>query len=447
MLQESVLRTGIIPIPTWGSNDNVTILSALYSNMETVTPFRIPVIINDKTSDMSIEYKNVKIKPSNSMPLIKNKKIKPYEYANQVCKGFKEAYLLYLKEEEYIDELIMPIWDYKTRFLLRHTQQYNMYLAASLSPVFLRNFKERLMMLQVLQKERKEKKIVKQEIEDIYQLDIPLFEIRGKEYSNYFKTSAYKCFTERKKHINKVDLERQINFIEFSLEVDKINLSKDGNYQKFTVRQLSLYLKNALKKICKYIECNAVIENKDICWMSLYFNRNGSWKFESINFDFYSGLGGISVFLAQMLKMGLLSSDNILKLSIEKLFAYTDNTELTRAKTGLMVGEGSIAFTYLTLFQITGDTLFWSYTEKQALILEQIYEKDLELDFLSGNAGAIYLLIKMYEVSHDKKWLILAKKIGDFLWKKGEKQKKELVLYVSYTRWLWGELHMETADL
>lgn len=111
-----------------------------------------------------------------------------------------------------------------------------------------------------------------------------------------------------------------------------------------------------------------------------------------------------------MLKMGLLSSDNILKLSIEKLFAYTDNTELTRAKTGLMVGEGSIAFTYLTLFQITGDTLFWSYTEKQALILEQIYEKDLELDFLSGNAGAIYLLIKMYEVSHDKKWLILAKK-------------------------------------
>ena len=42
-------------------------------------------------------------------------------------------------------------------------------------------------MLQVLQRREKEKKIVKQEIEDIYQLDIPLFEIRGRNIQTISK--------------------------------------------------------------------------------------------------------------------------------------------------------------------------------------------------------------------------------------------------------------------
>ena len=78
----------------------------------------------------------------------------------------------------------------------------------------------------------------------------------------------------------------------------------------------------------------------------------------------------------------------------EKLFRYTENQiqHSQRTTTGAMLGSGSNVYAYLILYCISEKREYLDYAKAHAELLKKNYEKDEKYDFLSGNAGAIYVL-------------------------------------------------------
>lgn len=69
-LKHSVLKTGILPLPIWETEQNYAIVSALHKGGKIRTPFKMPVIHNRHTSDVEITYECIEFELSDSVPCL-----------------------------------------------------------------------------------------------------------------------------------------------------------------------------------------------------------------------------------------------------------------------------------------------------------------------------------------------------------------------------------------
>ena len=67
--------------------------------------------------------------------------------------------------------------------------------------------------------------------------------------------------------------------------------------------------------------------------------------------------------------------------------------------TGLYDGESSIVYVYLLLYELTGQEEWMEYAQKHFGIVRRLIPKDQNMDYLTGNAGAIAVALKLYKVT------------------------------------------------
>lgn len=425
-VQDSVLRAGILPVPVWQNGEDGVMLSALYRGEAMRTAVQVPVIEKPGTSEMCITYRRIPVTQGNSLPVWNGKRADPGKYTEQLRRGFTLSYRLWMESQEEVETLLEPFWEEDTRFLLRHTQQYHMYLSSSLHPVFLQNTEYRLMMLQVLQKGNRDMDMVRQEIGQMFQMDIPFFSCGGKEWNPYFRTSVYECYRERAEETNEADLDRQLELINLSMEMaaPENRINRYFEPEEKEPNPSCPDIDAAIRKILLEVEKKAVLEQGDICWKTMHCESSYLWQIRPVDLSFYNGISGIAVFLALAKRAGFGVNDRIYGQTMRKLSALIDREGREDRRTGLMFGEGSIAYACLLLYQITGKKRFWEYAKKQALWIEKLYPEDVSHDLPGGNAGAILVLTEMYRQSKEGLWLELAVKIGDDLWKKAVRQER-----------------------
>lgn len=109
ILGESVLKTGILPVPIWKNDEKGVILSALCVEGDRRSSVHLPVIRNGKTSEMYVEYKYVSISHKSSIPVISGKAVNPIQYTDELCKGFAGAYKLYTQKKKNSRFVDLPI--------------------------------------------------------------------------------------------------------------------------------------------------------------------------------------------------------------------------------------------------------------------------------------------------------------------------------------------------
>ncbi len=68
--------------------------------------------------------------------------------------------------------------------------------------------------------------------------------------------------------------------------------------------------------------------------------------------------------------------------------------------------------------------LYLDYAKKHAKIVEQLIEEDTEYDLLNGNAGAVHVLLMLYELTGDRTYLDISERAMDVLKKTAEKQEQ-----------------------
>lgn len=417
-LQDTVLTTGILPVPVWRTEQGAVILSALHRNGQVKSPMKLPVVVASETSEMRIDYRYVDLKIGNCLPVYEGEAAEPGEYVECLCRGFEKAYRIWMKRRKEAVRMAAPFWRVKSRFLIRHTQQYKMYLSASLHPSLLRDNGMRRELFERLKKSGEATETVEKEIEALMKLDIPLFECRADETEARFGASAYEEYQERLSRMGEKDLWRQTRLIRLSMELADIFSCRSQYFARADRRnEGNGTALRALRRVQFFIEKEAFAEKDDMCWMKLHMEDNGSWRLMPVDASFYDGMGGIAVFAAAAGRKGGWEDQKFGDRLIRS-FERAAEKEADGRGTGLMTGSGSVVFSWICLYKLCGERGFLEKAEKYASILSGQYQSDQKLDLLSGNAGAVVALVCLFEASGNRKWLELARRIGEWLWER-----------------------------
>lgn len=435
-IMTSVLNTGILPVLTWGTGNNRVLMSAVNMHGKIRTPFKMPVVKDDKTSNIHIEYEQVEFEIKECIVRLNGEVVNSEEYTGEIIRGFRMAYTEILQNQK-LRNMLKTFFHEKSRVILRHTQQYYMYLFASFHPDYMKDRKQREELLQVLHKKGEtqlQKELRDYEIQSLLELDIPYFEIdgnsrsifdgNGKEYQGYLPCTPYESWIEHMKQLSCQDMEQQCDYIRLSM-----GLLNHGYIGEKNTRWADE--NTCIHQIAEWICRTAVIDGADIGWAGLHFWDNGYWSLKPCGMYLYDGIAGIVLFLAKYLDRYQDSScrqdvEKIYKLAIEKLEKYTDlrceqNEVPEPLATGLYDGESSIVYVYLILYEITGQEKWIKNAQKHFEIVAKLLPKDENMDYLSGNAGAIVAAMKLYQLTGEIEYCTAAIETEKDLWKKGQR--------------------------
>lgn len=418
-IEFSVLQTGFLPELYWGKIEEKSFPSGLHSEEIIRTRIKIPVICNPYSSQIEIKHKEGIINMGKSVVRKEKQTINIQEYTNEICAGFNHAYRRGLSQKEEITVLLSKLDEKKSRYLIRHTQQYEMYLNTSFFPEFMKKIENRIYFFYVLKKNKKTEEyndeIFRSELSALLNLDIPIY------YSQIGKEENWNRKIESHiKYLSEDDLFRQIMLIRMSLGC---NLPEVNNscYIKLDRKLKSPFdIAYNLKKIFlkwKFKEKDATF------YLSTKF-YDDKWNIEIMDMSLYSGIPGLTISFALLAlytgnKTEMQECENL----SNEMFNYTDEVsnkirEREFEQTGMFEGEGSIVYGYLILYKILKLPKYLQYAKKHVEIVNDLVLKDENYDLLSGNAGWIIVLLKLYEISKGKKYLDNALMVEKVLWGK-----------------------------
>lgn len=442
-LANSVIHTGMLPVLTWGRGNSRVLISAMGTEEKIKTPFKLPVVKDDKTSDIHIEYEPVEMQIKECIVRLNDQVINAADYTECIIRGFCRAYMVTMADKK-VEVMLSGFFDGRSRVVLRHTQQYAMYLMASFHPDYMKSRECRKALLNVIHKEGESsfmKEIHDYEIDSLLEMDIPCFEIdansrsvydgNGGEHKEYLPCTPYESWRMHMKQMSYSDMECQCDYIRLSMEMLK---ASDGKKKMFPTRikgydtdkERKIY--SQIRKIVHRICSRAIIREQSAGWAGLQFWDNGHWNLRSGGIYLYDGISGIVLFLAKYLhdfEEKNASAEEIYHLAVLRLKAYTDEIHKKQIYdknllTGIVNGESSVVYTYLYLFKLTGKRVWMIYAEKHFSIIERVWKEDSQLDYLSGNAGAIVVAVMLYKETGNLKYYEIAADMEKDLWKKGQ---------------------------
>lgn len=435
-IKNSVLRVGILPSAIWNKDGNGIILNALNQGKARKTPFKVPVICNGESSDICIEYRQGIIKMTNCLPAWKGETVRPDFCTKFLCMGFYKAYLYFLQNKSSLVQECMQLFQNESRCLFRHTQQYHMFLQSSYYPEFLEATEKRRLFLHVLDRKERYSCLLQYERDSLLQTNIPVFYLQGSstavkdgneaEYHNFLKYQPKDTWAKKIDLLSMKDLERQINFIEYSMEYLS---ERKYMHRKNEVCCLDSENKNYRERVNKQV---GIIADQ-VCGMAIICGEHdiefcvprqtekGMHQFGASGMYLYDGIAGIAVFLASVIQVGETCSlyEYILGVIRNKLFEYTDKKDIKQAAlkpAGIFDGEGSIVFAYILLYRLTGEEQYLNYAKLHAGIVQKIWENEASMDFMSGLAGIAVVFCYLYRETQQREYLDNAVAMGEKIW-------------------------------
>ncbi len=415
-MKHSVLSVGILPVMIWGENGEGIILNALNRGGAAKTPFRVPVIREQESSAIHIAYQQGSAELPGSMPIYQGRRTEPATYAGEIQEGFQNAYRFFLKEGRQLTIRFEALFSGKSRYLIRHTQQYQMYLQTSFYPEFLACRGRRKLFLHILDKNQRDERLAAQEREAVYQMDIPVF----------YQEGSRERWREKLRCLGEDDLKRQLSLIGLSLGLleerkyvrKKAGCPGDSKDTGIWKERVGIQVRRIADSICAM----ALTMGDDIGFYGPRIEEDGNFKIGPVDIYLYEGICGIAVFLAAVIREYPTEKYcHIFDLTIRKLQCYTEGSkgkipDKEMGYTGAFLGEGSVVFTYLLLYEITGEKEFLAWAKRHAEIVEGIWEMEQSMDYLTGLSGAVIVFLKLFRLSGKKRYLETAVRMGERIW-------------------------------
>lgn len=449
-LSDSVLFSGLLPFYHWNKKGEGINQSAVNGVGGQKYPFRVPVIVNERTSDMKIEYQSPVSRNVQNLATLEGKFYEPYLYKKEMTEGFTEAYRQVISNKDDFFDQLKNSKNIKNRVLLADTQRYSMMISSSYHPSLLRDGAEREIFLysMLCGREERDMELVEHEVAGMLDGDIPYFHsvLRRKELFSEQKVIRHHDLPEepiefvraRIKALSEMDLEIQTEYIGLSLDLmpDKNDGYMNRVYRVTDSKLMEQANKGSVRytaddltdRILKYAVWNK--KKTEVSWYTVQLSSFGkmNWDIKPMNHYLYDGLSGMLLVFSELKKR---STDKnikeIYRTLKNMLFSYTDQgieslAGLDSQNTGAYDGESSIAYVYILLYRQSGNEEFLEYAMKHAGIVEKLIDQDIRYDLLSGNAGAAWIMILLYEITKDSKYILLAERCIARLEQRSERQ-------------------------
>lgn len=447
-LQDSVLSAGILPSYHWLMNENGVNISAISSGEFQTLPVKIPKLANAYTSDMCITYQFGTIPAAKNYVILKDKKVSPESYVNEIIQGFQNSYLFVQQYPDKFTEQLQGFHKLFSRHLITDTQKYTMLLNASYHPQLLDKQESRMKFLQNLHKGKipkdapsiSDKAIQILELQDLAQGDIPSFQIKydnqglfahGKILVKDFLNETPELFLLRRIHsLHLKDMHYQTMLIDVAMGIpddllrndsaDASVISKDKSMEYLRKDTISKIICNGLAHLLDYAIYSD--DKQEISWATpqIAGKRNSRFQMRAMDMYLYDGLSGLFLLFYLAVKRSNFSEyTSIYEKLKHQFFSYTDriyaSTDSPSANTGIFAGESSIAAVYLILYKDSQESEYLEKAKKHTEIVYRILPTDENSDLISGKAGAILIFLELYSISCEQKYLQWAREAETLL--------------------------------
>ncbi len=450
-LQSSVLSLGVLP-------DSENNLNAIGIAEERQAEFSVPKVVNRGTSDIQIRYGSPTITFGENVPSLNGEYITPIDYLHEMQAGFRDIYRWAMEHKEELAGIVKTVRHLKSRYLLADTQRYVVLQNSSYHPMLLGNGADRKVYMHTIYYGRNMKDpVVRQtaasEIRDLLQHDIPLFtfensgrslyDSRGKEFPMYFKREPFERVVRKIAGLNEDGLDRQLRLMEMAMKLqdgDNDSLHNDSLELKENIfgreeASLSSVLSETAERIGKMLITSAVRdeEGRTTGWYGakVAARRGYKWNIQPADYYLYDGMAGMLLFFHMLSSYKNAEYQKITEQIERQLTGYTDaaaeDFSMALSKnTGIYNGESSIAYTYLLLYDDTGEKKYLEYAERHSGIVERCLLEEKECDLLDGMSGAVCLYSKLYKLTRNNKYLELAERFGNIILSRGVKTENGL---------------------
>lgn len=204
ILHESVLYSGLLPHYRFSNLGQGVDMSAIKGSEGKEYPIVIPKIADLCTSNMRFVYEHPTTGVNQNLVKLDGENVSAFHYLKEINAGFEDAYKYVLENKEKFLEYADMFGNLNIRHLVQDTQRYSMLLHTSFHPDFMQDGRDRQMFLCSLFKQYEatqgDKGVVKCEIKDMLNMDIPyfylntsgksLFGSEGEKIEDYFEYTS-----------------------------------------------------------------------------------------------------------------------------------------------------------------------------------------------------------------------------------------------------------------
>ena len=438
----SVLGVGILPQRLWENNESKGVeLSGLGGEEGQLTPSRVQYFTEIGTDEMRVERKQMPMLGSLNRPTLNREQVNILDYINEIITGFTSMYQLLIQHRDDLLSETSPIVSFdkdEVRFIPRFTEEYSLLLDESYHPNLLRNSLDRdrffdLLWLQIEHSPHLAK-IIRAECEDLWQGDIPKFTTRpnsrdlwtssNKKITDFFDETGINLVRHRLQNLNDADLRQQLWFIRASLTTFIVQ-KEESQWQGWPTHYLPEPKKDASREQLlaaaqavgdRLVEL-ALQEQNDVFWIGLSFDeQKNHWNLSPLGIKLYSGMPGISLFLAYL---GAITQQKhyteLAKVTLAKLRYQVNDSKSSLTSVGGFIGWGGIIYTLTNLGVLWNEPSLLLEAESIVSLLPDLISQDQYFDIIGGVAGCLASLISLYRCRPSQGTLAAAIQCGEHL--------------------------------
>ncbi len=450
----SVLRVGLLPQLIWGNADYEGIdLSGLGAPGGQLTPDRLPQIEGGFTDEMRIIRKRLEMPPGRNRPALNGAEVNALDYAEDIYTGFQKMYrLLMYNTDDLVSKegFLARFVDDEIRMIPRATRLYSILLNESFHPDFLRDALERDQLFDRLWLEIENRsvvaKLIPSEFQDLHRSEVPFFSTRpgskdiysssGERVADFYEKTGFDLVEDRLLNLREDDLNKQLWYIKASLATLAMSIvsgspanlpKKIAGAQKPThlfaepsvipsPEQLSGLLLAGASVVGDRLESLALCGEGDASWLGLSVVGEGRWFLSPMGFDLYSGLPGVSLFLAYL---GWVTGEEkyavLVKAALTTMRRQIEPRKKMISALGAFDGWGGVIYTLTHLSALWHEPDLLNEADEYVDLIPDFVKHDETLDIIGGSAGCIGCLIAFNRVSPSGKAINAAVQCGDHL--------------------------------
>jgi type 2 lantibiotic biosynthesis protein LanM len=438
MLNESVLRVGLLPQRKWATGGSEGIdFSGLGAAAGQTTPYKVAQWEGVGTDEMHVIRKPAEMRGGHNRPTLNGDSIDVLDYTESIVSGFTGVYTTLLKHRDEALNDGGPLARFaadEVRVIVRPTRTYALLLTEGFHPDVLRDALERDRLFDRLWSGIEHSphlaRLIHAECEDLWRNDIPMFTTlagspdlwssSGEQLAGFFDESGLALARRRVRQLNDEDLSRQIWFIRASLTTLAANPERSARPRTEPPEPQTVADRGRLLAAARAagdrLGTLALQGDEDASWIGLRLTAKNHWSLEPLGLDLYNGLPGVALFLAYLGAItGETRYSGLARAAMRTVRRQVGDNPSQLASIGGFDGWGGVIYTLTHLASLWNQPELLAEAEDLADRIDPLIDGDEVLDVIGGSAGCIAALISLHQCRPSERTLGMAIRCGDRL--------------------------------
>lgn len=419
----SIMRVGFLPmlVQVSKAEDDEAVLFdpsgvGLRGDMRTA-PLNMPILENSERDDAEMAMGSATMLAAQNHPRVAGEDLPAIDFIEELEAGFCEVYRTLMDEKASLAAIGGPLRRFSNveiRWVPRSTLDYakalqNMHHASSMRDGAEQDISAARVLFPI-DEEPRLSKILRAELLDLWEGDVPYFKVRanskslrdsrGRSYRGYFAESGYEGMLRIVDQLSPEDMAAQQARIRMSLRAAKLSggpaAAPEVPFDSVYPQEIAdAALLEECVRIGDRLIRDALVADGAAYWLGMQAVGHENYVAELAQADLYFGSGGIGIFLGELYRATGLER---FRSCAEKCLGAVRTNVVSGNVLGAFDGLGGRVYAQLRISRLIGQDLAVAEVESRLATIRGGIEADNYFDVISGAAGSALVALAAAQV-------------------------------------------------